>query len=317
VKKTDIDLIVGASILCSIVILIGGVLWLKEVSVSREMVDYAVLFPNVGTLQVGDPAMVNGVKKGAVKAILLRNSDVAVVLELEKNLKLTDSCRIAIQNIGLMGERGIGLQYSQQGGEIKPIRDADTTFLRGRFDTGIAEAIGMLGEVLGEVQTLAVNLSSIVNQTVGDTGFIARFKAIVGRLDTLSLAANELIGDNRAAIDRSIGNLQALSEQAKGLVERNTPGIDSIVANGEALTSRALLIADNIDTLTLAVRTVLGRIDNEESSIGKLMRDREIYTDLKKTVADLDTLVTSVQKDALKLRIRFGFGKKRNEKGND
>jgi phospholipid/cholesterol/gamma-HCH transport system substrate-binding protein len=312
VKKTDIDLIVGASILIAVVILIAGVLWLKEVSVSRKMVDYAVLFPNVGTLQVGDPVMINGVSKGAVKQIFLRKSDVAVILELEKSVRLTDSCRISIQNIGLMGERGIGLQYSLAGAEVKPIKAADTTFLHGSFDTGIAEAMGMLGMVLGEVQTLAGNLSSIVEQTIGDTSFISLFKVIVARLDTVTLAVQELIKDNRASIDRSIGNLQTLSGEAKLLLERNAPGIDSIVAHGEALSQRAVVIAESVDTLTRSVRAILEQLDNKESSVGKLMRDKELYHDMKKTVADLDTLVRNVQEDALKLRIKFGFGKKRN-----
>jgi ABC-type transporter Mla subunit MlaD len=161
------------------------------------------------------------------------------------------------------------------------------------------------------VQTLAANVSSIMGQTVGDTGFIVRFKSIVARLDTLTLEAGDLIGDNRASINRSIANLQALSEQANRLVERNSPGIDSIVAHGEALSSRALLIADNVDTLTLAVRSVLNRFDDPESSIGQLLRDRQIYTDVKRTVTDLDSLVRNVQQDALKLRIRIGFGKKK------
>ncbi|MBN1757148.1 MAG: MCE family protein [Chitinispirillaceae bacterium] len=310
-KKTDVDLVVGASILLAIIILIAGVLWLKEVSVTRKMVDYGVLFPNVGTLQVGDPVMVNGVSKGTVKSIALRDTNVAVILELEKNLKITDSCRIMIQNIGLMGERGIGLQYSQAGSVVKPIQTGDTLFLHGKFDTGIAEAIGMLGNVLGEVQTLATNLASIVGQTVGDSSFIELFKTIVARLDTITAGVQTIISENGPAIDESIGNLRQLSEQASQLVQRNAPLIDSIVVDGEALSSRAVLIAGNVDTITQSVQEILDRLEDEESTIGRILRDKEMYDDLKTTIADLDTLVKNVQQDALKLRIKFGFGKKK------
>jgi phospholipid/cholesterol/gamma-HCH transport system substrate-binding protein len=311
VKKTDMDLIVGASILTAIVILIAGVLWLKEVSVSRKMVEYAVLFPNVGTLQVGDPVMINGVSKGSVKKIFLHKNDVAVVLEVDKKVHLTDSCKISIQNIGLMGERGVGLQYAENGKTIHPLKGNDTTFLTGTFDSGIAEAMGMLGKVLGEVQILAGNVASIVEQTVGDTSFISLFKVIVARLDTISLVAQNLLDNNQGAITTSVKNLQSVSLQVKQLIERNGPEIDSIVANGEELTARAVFIADNIDTLTQSVQTILDQMQNEESSIGKLLRDKELYHDAKKTLADLDTLVRNVQEDALKLRIKFGFGRKK------
>lgn len=305
------DLIVGASILIAIVILITGVLWLKEVSVSRRMVDYGVLFPNVGTLQVGDPVMLNGVTKGSVKSIALRAGSVAVILEIDRDVRITDSCRITVQNIGLMGERGVGLHYTESGSVITPISGADTVFLHGGFDTGIAEAMGMLGEVLGEVKTLASNVSSIVDQTVGDTSFITVFKEIVARLDTVLIAAQGLIGDNSAAIERSVANLEVLTRDARSLLSRNGPSIDSIVSHGEELTERALLVVDKIDTLAVSANTLLGRIQSEESSIGKLIRDKDLYSELKQTVADIDTLVRSVQDDALKLRIKLGFGKKR------
>ena len=312
-KKTDIDLIVGTSILTATVILIAGVLWLKEVSISRKMVEYAVIFPNVGTLQVGDPVMVNGVSKGSVKKIFLRNSEVAVILEIEKGVIITDSCKIAIQNIGLMGERGVGLQYALTGRAIQPLQVGDTTFLFGRFDSGIAEAMGMLGEVLGEVQTLAGNLASVVEQTVGDTSFIDLFKLIVARLDTISSVAQDLLEENRGAIDTSVANLKMISQQVNRLVERNGSGIDSMVANGKLLTSRAVIIAENVDTLTRSVQVILDQIQNEETSIGKLIHDKELYLDIKTTLANLDTLVRNVREDALKLRIKIGFGKKRKQ----
>jgi len=310
------DLLVGASILVAVIILITGVLWLKEISVSRKMVDYAVLFPNVGTLQVGDPVMINGVTYGSVKKIALRNEQVAVVLEVDKSIRLTDSCKIMIQNIGLMGERGVGIKYAQEGATVKPVARgrADTLFLNGTFDTGIAEAMGMLGSVLGEVQVLAGNVSAILDETVGDTSFIALFKAISSRLDTITQVAGVMLDENRAPIEKSIRNLEALTDEARQMVERNSPVLDTIADNGKALVQRAVGIADNVDTLTIALQSILDRIEDEETTTGKLLRDKELYSAIKKTVADLDTLVRNVQDDALKLRLKvdIGFGKKKN-----
>lgn len=311
-KKSDMDLLVGTSILIAVIILIAGVLWLKEVSVSRKMVDYAVVFPNVGTLQVGDPVMINGVSKGAVKKISLRSTEVAVILEMDKSVPITDSCRIMIQNIGLMGERGVGIQYAEHGTVILPISEnADTVFLRGTFDTGIAEAMGMLGSVLGEVQELTSNLTAVVNQTIGDTSFVTLFKSLSGRLDTIATVIEKMVVENKEPLEQSLKNVEILSSEARKLLERNTPSIDSMVANGEALTSKALVIATSIDSMSVTLKSVLARIDDEETTAGKLLRDKALYGDLKKTVADLDTLVKNVQEDALKLRIRIEFGKKK------
>lgn len=305
------DLLVGASILLSVVILITGVLWLKEVNLASSMVDYAVLFPNVGTLQVGDPVMINGVSKGSVKKITLRKGQVLTILEIEKDVAITDSCRIMIQNIGLMGERGVGVQFSESGRRMEPIAGPDTLFIIGSFDTGIAEAMGMLGAVLDEVRLLAINLSAIVDQTVGDTAFLSLFKTLSCRLDTISLVVQQMALGNRSSIEQSIKNVQELSENAKKLIERNIPQADTIFENGKLLTSRAIALAGTVDSLVASIQTVVNKLHDRETTAGMLLSDKQLYDDLATTVADLDTLVKSIQDDALKLRIRIGFGSKK------
>lgn len=313
-KKSNMDLIVGGSILISLVILIAGVLWLKEVSVSSKMVSYSVLFPTVGTLQVGDPVMVNGVTKGAVNSIYLRGSDVAVVMNIDQSVPLTDSCLFSVQNIGLMGERGIGVQLSRQGRTIPANTRKDSTFIRGKFDTGIAEAMGLLGEVLGEVQVLAGNVSSIVESTVGDTAFLSLFEVLVDRLDTITEVAQSLVVKNRPLIDNSIRNLNTASADLKSLLDKNSGHIDAIMANGEQLTSYTLSIAARVESLTVSVQNIMNDVENGRGTIGQLVKDDDFYRELRTTVSNLDTLVNEVRDDALKLRIKLGFGKKKKNK---
>jgi phospholipid/cholesterol/gamma-HCH transport system substrate-binding protein len=310
------DLIVGASILIALVILVGGVLWLKESLVSHKMVSYTAIFPNVGTLQLGNPVMVNGVTKGRVTGIYLRNSRVATVMDIEKDVMLSDSCSVTAQNIGLMGERGIGIQLKEGGTRLKPTKKTDTTFLPGSFDTGIAEAMGMLGTVLGQVQVLLVNVSSIMSSTIGDTSFLRLFHTLVSRLDTLTFVAEKLVKKNGPLIDNSMQNLSSATTQLKDLLDKNSGHIDAIMANGESLTSYSLNLMTKIETLTASIQGVVSGIEKGEGPLGMMLKDKQFASDLKRTVANVDTLVTDVQSDALKLRIKinvFGSGKKKSK----
>jgi phospholipid/cholesterol/gamma-HCH transport system substrate-binding protein len=315
VKKTNMDLIVGGSILLSIVILISGVLWLKGASVSRKMVTYTAIFPNVGTLQVGDPVMINGVTKGDVGDIQLRGSQVAVILKIEKDVNLTDSCRVIVQNIGLMGERGIGVQYSTKGKRFSPNSNHDTTLIQGYFDTGIAEAMGLLGNVLVQVQDLTGNVSTILASTVGDTAFMNLFQTMVNRLDTITDVAQKLVVENKPLINSSVQNVTTVTSDLKNLLQRNSGHIDSIIANGDALTSYTLSIASKVDSLTTNVKTIVDKVNRGEGSLGMALKDEQFFKDVKTSVADLDTLVKAVKSDALKLRLVqiLGFGKKKKE----
>jgi len=305
------DLMVGGSIIIALFILIAGVLWLKDVSVSRKLVSFAVLFPNVGTLQKGDPVMANGVNKGSVDRIDLHGNEVLVIIQIDRSLSLTDSSKIIVQNIGLLGERGIGIVLSPKGKRYSPVTKSDTTFIQGYFDTGIAEAMGMMGEVLGDVEVLVKNVNSIVNQTVGDTAFLTVFDKLVIRLDSITAVTENIMVKNQPLIDNSIKNISTATTDLKVLLNRNSSNIDTIMKNGAALSSYAITVANRVDTLAQSVQTMVNQIDSGKGSIGLLMKDENFYRDLKGTVADLDTLVNEVKFDALKLRVKFGFGKKK------
>jgi len=303
------DLVVGGSILVSLLILISGVMWLKEISVTRKLVQYTVLFPNIGSLQIGDAVMVNGVKMGSVAKAAIRADKVAVAIDLDRGIVLTDSCRITVQNIGLMGERMVGIQLSDKGAKCVPdnVKKNRITYLTGYFDSGIAEAVGMLGTVLGEVEVLVKNVEGIIDRTVGDTAFIDFFQRVVARLDTISLVVNSLISQNKDEVQRVLGNLDRVSGDIRDLVAGNKDNINAMVANGTELTQRAVRISAELETLSVSLKNMATSIEKGEGAVGMIMEDEQFYKDLKLTIGRLDTLVTDVNDKGLKLRIKLGF----------
>ncbi len=311
-KKSEMDLIVGGSILISLLILIGGVLWLKDLKVTQSLVNYTVLFPNIGTLQMGDPVTVEGVKKGSVGGIRLQGDSVAVTIRLDKSIPLTDSSHIVVRNIGLLGERMIGIDLSSKGSRYKPTSKGSTPqHIHGSFDPGIGEAMGMVGTVLGDVQVLVGEMAEIVDQTVGDTAFVGVFQDILGRLDRVTVLAESMLQDNKGDIENAIDNLHTVSVELQDVVEKNREGIDAIVQNGSDLTTEALAITDGLDSVLVSMRTMLTSIENGEGSLGMLIEDETFYRDLKKSIANVDTLVNEVKQDGLKLRVKLGFKKSR------
>ncbi|MDR0331371.1 MAG: MlaD family protein [Chitinispirillales bacterium] len=312
-KRVNVDLIVGASILTALFILVAGMLWLKEASLANKMVNYLVVFPEVGTLQLGDPVYINGVKKGTVSKIELRGTEVGTILNIDRKINMTDSVRVAVVNVGLLGERGIGVTLSPKGRAIPHItaESKDTAVIRGRFDTGISEAMGMLGTVLSEVETLVVNVAGILDATLGDTAFITQFHSIVGRLDTVCIVANRLLLRNEPVLNAAMTEIKKVSGDLKTLINKNSPGIDSIVADGGQLMTKGIALVAQAESLVVDVQGVLRNIEGGKGSLGKLYTDESFYRELKETIASVDTLVNEVQKDALKLRVRLGFGKKK------
>jgi phospholipid/cholesterol/gamma-HCH transport system substrate-binding protein len=317
VKKTNMDLIVGGSILAAVIILVFGVLWLKEALSAKQMVSYTVLFPNVGTLQLGDPVMTNGVTKGRVKDLFLRENYVAAVINLEKDITLTDSCIVRVQNIGLMGERGIGIELKKTGTPYRPSQKKDTTFMSGSFDTGIAEAMGLMGTVLSEVEVLLTGVSGILSSTVGDSAFLELFQTLTKRLDTLTVVAERLVVKNGPLLDKSVANLSNASTQLRELLDKNKGHLDAILANSDTLSASAVDIMSKVDGLTASIHGLVSDMENGKGALGMLMKDEKFSQELRRTVADVDTLVKEVQSDALKLKVVkinwFGTDKKKGQ----
>jgi len=313
VKKTSMDLVVGGSIVLSIFVLVASVLWLKEANVTSKQVEYAALFPDVSTLQIGDPVRANGVKVGSVHRIELHEDQVAVLLKVDKEIRLTDSSQIAVQNIGLMGERMVGVRLSKKGTPYTPLKKGskDTTWIQGGFDTGISEALGMMGDVLVQVQGLVGSVEQIVDSTLGDPRFIASFQGIVARLDTVVRTTNELLAQNKPRVNRMMGDVAYIAADVRNLIDSNKSEINAIVDNGSIVAEKATFLLDEVDSIAVSIKNLLGDVENNQGTLRMLIEDEQLYRDLKKSLATLDTLVNDVKDDGLKLRLRVGFKKRK------
>lgn len=314
-KKRNLEALVGASIFLALFILIAGIMWLKEVRVASKEVEYSVLFKEVGNLQVGDPVTVGGVKKGRVKNMDIQPPQVVVTIKLDKKIPLTDSCKIIIQNIGLMGERKVGIKLSPNGKPVKANTKDEITYITGYFDSGIAEAMGLLGRVLLDAQTLLIRVTYIINETVGDSNFIVLFHDIVNRIDTLALLVEDVVVESKPKLNTTLNNLKTVTSDIKNIVKRHEPQIATIVDNGEKLTQKAIVIADEIDSISGSVKSMLSDIEDGKGTIGMLAKDEAFKEELVETMNELDSLINKIDNDGLKLRIKL-FGNKKYFKEN-
>ncbi len=308
-KRNNAELVVGGVIFTSLFILIAGVIWLKEVSISRKVVEYTALFPSIGTLQLGNPVTVNGVKMGQVNKIALRGDSVSVTFGLDKSVVFTDSSTVTVQNIGLMGERKVEIKLSLKGTAHVPDTKGHITYIHGKFDSGIAEAMGMLGTVLGEVTNLVDTVQGVVNHTVADTGFVHLFKNVTQRLDSVVYLADAIIRENRGGINGTVTDLRATSKSLRELLEQNKANFNRISENGGKISDEAVVLIARADSIAVTLNSMLDSIDAGRGSVGILMKDSTIVPNLKQSVADLDTLLRGVNDDGLKLRVKLGFGR--------
>jgi phospholipid/cholesterol/gamma-HCH transport system substrate-binding protein len=85
---------------------------------------------------------------------------VRVDFEIERGIRLPRDSEVRIQNIGLMGERQLGVVMGEGAAYAAP---GDT--FDGVLDAGIAEAMGAAGEAIAEARLLVRSLRAAVRSS--------------------------------------------------------------------------------------------------------------------------------------------------------
>src|SRR4030066_444528 len=109
-NNRTVEIRVGLTVLIAIVILILGVMWLKDYRYNVSRYQVKAIFPSVGILGPGDPVTVSGGEKGRVAKVELYQGDVLVIFNLTEDVQLKEDAKFRLANVGLMGERVIDIQ---------------------------------------------------------------------------------------------------------------------------------------------------------------------------------------------------------------
>ena len=297
-RKNNIT--VGFFVILSLFILLFGVYYLKETVPGQKTDSYKVLFNQVSTLQEGDPVKVNGVKLGKVDKIELEGSRVRVSLKLDRGIKLPKNSEVRIQNIGLMGERQVGILM----GDSKE-NYATGAELEGRLDAGIAEAMGVGGEVFVESQEIVRSLKAVMDSTVAKPEFIASFNRVVKQTDELSRRLNQFLSEVDPKVKRSLNNLEDASSRVHILLKDQEIPIKNIVQNGEEVTSKLRAVVEKADHVADEMTRLIAKVNSDKSTLGAMMSDTTFYFQLKSTVNSADSLFRHINKKGLDVNINL------------
>lgn len=294
------NIVVGLFVLLSLLILLFGVYFLKETVPGRKSDDYHVVFSQVSTLQDGDPVKVNGVKMGKVQGIELKGNRVRVNLKLDRGIKLPKDSEVRIQNIGLMGERQIGIMLGQST-EYWPT-DAE---LEGKIDAGIAEAMGIAGEVLIESGTLVKSLHNIMDSTVGKPEFVASFNNVVGQTQELSTRLNVFIKEIDPKVKHSLANLEDASQRVHILIKDQEMPVKNIIQNGQEVSGKLRDVVDKADKVADEMNRLLAKVNSSNSTLGAMLNDSTFYLELRGTLNSADSLFRHIEKKGLDVNVNL------------
>ena len=283
-RRTEIQ--VGVTVLVALVILIWGVTWLKEFTFERKVDIWHVRFDQTGGLGAADEVQVNGIRKGSVAAMRLVGDQVVVDLALANDIRLTTDSRVAIRTVGLMGERVIAVDLRTSG---QPYASTDT--IPGVYEKGLSEVMSDLGSTMGSVTKIAEQLSGVVDVMDKSGNLTAALKNFRETSEELKLTVKE----NRASLKSAIENFSAAAKSARGLTTDREADLKRTLDQFSQAAENMNRLSGRLDSLRASIQTVTTKVEKGQGTLGKLVNDDKLYTDLHTSVQSFKALVDDIK----------------------
>ena len=282
---------VGVTVLVALGVTLWGATWLKEQTLHRRVKVWKVVFPQTGGLSNSDEVQVNGLRKGNVSDVELVGDHVLVKLALSSDITLTTDSRVAIRNIGLMGEKVIAVDLKTSG---VPYTPRDT--IEGIYEKGIPEVMAGMGTTVDAVAALSTQLKNIADAmeqsgTLDKT--LANFR---NTSEELKLAVSE----NRAVLNETMGNLRASSRTARALTTDREAQLRHTLDSFERSAASMERLKMQLDSVRASLQNVSGKVDRGEGTLGKLVNDDKLYNDARQSVTSLHQLIEDIKKNPKK-----------------
>jgi len=283
----SIELKVGLVVIVACAILIFGLIWVKGIRFDQTRYKYSVVFPNVGSLEVGDPVCISGVPKGKVEKIKLHQGDVLVTFNLTTDVILKRDAKFTIMNVGLMGERFLAVQT----GYSDTLLDLSQP-IRGYYDVGIPEVMGKMDEMISQIRRLAEHLEAVVGTQSSQDALIQTIK----NLKEISQKTNALLDRNEEKFDQTLKDLSYTSAELRKIVADNKGKLESTVDNFSSASKKLDNITTTLDSVSVSLKKLSSKIEGREGTLGQLLNDTTLYEQIKKTTQDVDSLILDIKK---------------------
>ncbi|EAR01075.1 MlaD family protein [Maribacter sp. HTCC2170] len=306
--KLSREIKTGIIVIGGILLFILGFSYLKSTPLFDNSKTLYAVYHHVGGLQPGTQVTINGYNVGKVNDIRFKDTsgDLLVTFSVNNEFTFSKNSKAELYDTGIIGGKGI---------QIKPIFDGAAPAQSG--DTLITET--------------KPGLTELVQQKL--TPLQQKIEGAFTNADSLLMNVNEVLdAKTKNELRESISGLNELMKSLKGsadvmnsLLKNNQDKLDSSLTNFNQLSSNFAKLSDSLNnaglgrTLTSLESTVsnldkiLGQVEKGDGSLGKLMKDEQLYNNLNNASKELDLLLQDFRLNPKRYVNVSVFGKKQKD----
>lgn len=283
------EFIIGLCVIVAALVLFFGIDYLKGINLFSPANYYIATYRNVTDLDVAAPVTVDGYKVGQVNEIRFdyeHPGEIKVVLALNKNLKVPVDSKASMGST-LMSGAYIALSLGKSAEKIPVGGDIPTTESSGLMGALTDEIMPSVNSILPKVDSLLSNL----NKIAGDPALLASIQRLDGITGNVLGATEGLQSTLRKDVPMVMNNVKSIAN-----------GLDSVTANLGLLSYQLKSLplnttVDNVNQLTSNLTEFSRQLNDPNSTLGMLMNDPELYKQLNRVAADVDSLIVDIKKN--------------------
>ena len=251
---------------------------------------YYIIYPSVEGLSVSTGVTVGGYAAGIVSDIVYNRQtmDYTVSASISREFDIPKDSYIEVYSSDILGTRKLRVRM---GSSSVMASSGDT--LRGCVEADMLSAItGSLDSLMRSIGTTVESVNLILDEEnrTEVRQLLKRLNSTAGNLDRVSAMLQSKSPD----IETLLSNLSSIS----ATLDSTATAINGTAANAEAIT--ASLKEADLTGMTDSIRSLAGRLQDPDGSIGKLMSSDSLYNALTALSNDLDSLVNNIRKDPKK-----------------
>ncbi|MBO5455441.1 MAG: MCE family protein [Muribaculaceae bacterium] len=288
------EIIIGLSVLLSLLILFFGIDYLKGINVFKAANYYYASFTNVAGLAQSAPVTVNGFKVGLVREINYEYDNpghVRVELSLDRKLRIPKGTKAVIAT-DMLGTSSIELKMSAHP-DYHDVGD----HLEGVEGSGLMDKVST--ELMPTIMSIAPHIDSLVvslNTIAGDPALlnaVRRLDVIMANLETSTTQLN-----------RSMAAVPAIVTHANGTMAN----VEQLSANLNQVSAALAVISEdlkkmpldstmrNINNITANLDLATKQLNSTNSSLGLLLNDPSLYHNINNSAAHIDSILIDLKR---------------------
>lgn len=291
---------IALAAIVGVVILYVGLQFLKGTSLFSNQYTYYVRFDNVNGLSTSSPVYGRGIKIGIVESINYsydRPEEIIVAIGVDKEALIPRGTSAEISS-DLLGNVKLELQYGPDFSKALAVGDTISGSIQQGLMSKAADMVPQIEQMLPKLDSILMNINTLVADP-----------ALAGTLHNA-----EQLTASLTSTSNQIRQLTAsLGKDVPGMMEK----ANGVLDNTEKLTRQlsevdVQQLVNRVNETLANVQQLSATLNSDKGTIGQLMHNPELYSNLTQTMDALDDLLRDFKEHPRRYINVSVFGKKSN-----